>query len=322
MVFEFLCNGCKFFVNAGTDVVELFDALRSTDTCNNVFALCVDKEFAEEFVFAGCGVTGKCNAGTGKVAAVTEYHGLYVYCSTPGIRDIVHAAVIVCAGVIPGTEYGFNGTDKLFAGFGGEAFAFLFKIVFLETNYHLFKVVCVKVGVVFNPFCFFHFVDDDFEGGLRNFFNNVCVHLDETAIGVVCKALVIGDFCKTFNNFVVKTEVEDGIHHTGHRSSCAGTYGNEKRVVFIAEGFSGDFFKFCKIFIDLCFDFSIDLAAVLIILGAGFGGYGEALRNRHAEVGHFSKVCTFSAKELAHGAIAFGEKVDIFFTHNIASSQL
>ena len=34
--------------------------------------------------------------------------GMYVYCSTPGIRDIIITAVYVRTRVVPGTEYSFD----------------------------------------------------------------------------------------------------------------------------------------------------------------------------------------------------------------------
>ena len=68
---------------------------------NNVFALRVHQEFAEQFLFASGGVTSKRNAGTGSVAQVAERHHLYVNSGTPGIRDIIVAAVYVRSGVVP-----------------------------------------------------------------------------------------------------------------------------------------------------------------------------------------------------------------------------
>ncbi len=50
---------------------------------------------------------------------------------------------------------------------------------------------------------------------------------------------------------------------------------------------------------DVSLDLVVDLAAVRIVLGAGFGGDGEALRNRHTEVGHFSQTGALAAQHAA-----------------------
>ena len=62
-------------------------------------------------------------------------------------------------------------------------------------------------------------------------------------------------------------------------------------------------------------DLVVDLSAVLIVLGAGFGGNGEALGNRQAEVGHLSQVCALAAQQLTHVCVAFAEKVAILLAH-------
>ena len=106
-----MMNCCVSF---GELLCHLSDRHRSTNACNNVFALCVDEEFAHELLFAGSGVTCEGNAGTGVVAHVTECHHLYVDGSTPGIRDIVVTAVNVCTGVVPRTEYSLDSAHELF----------------------------------------------------------------------------------------------------------------------------------------------------------------------------------------------------------------
>ena len=62
-------------------------------------------------------------------------------------------------------------------------------------------------------------------------------------------------FGDDLNDFFVETEVEDGIHHTGHGSACAGTDGNEKRILVIAELLAGDLLHLLDVFHDLCLDF-------------------------------------------------------------------
>src|SRR5699024_11502996 len=56
-------------------------------------------------------------------------------------------------------------------------------------------------------------------------------------------------------------------------------------------------------------DLLVDLTAVGIVLGAGFGGDGEALGNRHAGVGHFSQAGALAAKNVLHGGLVAAEGV-------------
>ena len=83
----------------------------------------------------------------------------------------------------------------------------------------------------------------------------------------------------------------------------------------VAEFLAGDFFHFADIFHDFSLDLIVDFAAVLVVLGAGFGGNGEALRNRQAQVGHFSQVRALAAQQFTHFAVTFGEKVNILLLH-------
>ena len=92
---------------------QLIDRLRSTDACDNVLALCIHQEFAEQLLFAGRRVTGKRNACAGGVAHIAERHHLNVDSSTPGIRNVVHSSVDVCTRVVPGTENGFDRAHEL-----------------------------------------------------------------------------------------------------------------------------------------------------------------------------------------------------------------
>ncbi len=115
------------------------------------------------------------------------------------------------------------------------------------------------------------------------------------------------------NDLIVQAEVQNGVHHAGHGRSCTRTNGNEKRILQIAEFFAVDLFHLLNVLHDLRHNIVIDEPAILIILGACFGRNGETLRNGKTDLGHFSEIRSFTAKQFAHGRIAFGEKIDIFF---------
>ncbi len=206
----------ELLINLGHSVVELIDCLRGTNTGDNVLALSVHKEFAEQLLFAGGGVTGKGNACTGIVAHIAEYHRLYVDGSTPRGGDIVHTAIIDGALVVPRTEYGLDSAHELLTRLLREVYAELLLVELFEADDHILEILGVQLGVHLDTLLFLEFVDDFFEALLRELHNDVGIHLNETAIAVESKALVVHQLGDSENDLIVDAEVEDGIHHTGH----------------------------------------------------------------------------------------------------------
>ncbi len=293
-------------------LLHLGDLHRSTNACNNVLALSVCQELTEEALVTSCRVTCESNTGTAVITHVTESHGLYVNGCTPGIRDIVVTTVDVSTRVVPGTEYSFDRAHELLLRICREIRTDLSLVLSLELVSELLEVVSVQLYVLFNALLSLHLVDELFEVLLTNFHNDVGVHLDESSVAVPSPARVIGLLCDNINNFFVETEVEDGIHHTRHGSSRTGTDGNEKRVLEVTEFLTGDLLHLADVLKDLCEDLVIDLTTVFIILCTSLCGDRKTLRNRKSEVGHLSKVCTLTAEELTHAAVALRKQVNIF----------
>ena len=320
VIFKSLANVRELSESFGEQLSHLFYLERSTDAGNNVLALCIGEEFAHEVLFAGGGVTGERNAGTAIIAHVTECHHLNVDGSAPGIGDIVVTTVNVCSGVVPGTEDRFDGGKQLLLGIGGEIFADLCFVFSLELACESLEVFSVELYILSNALLLFHLVDEFFKVLLADFHNDVGEHLDKTSVAVPSPSGVVGLFSQGVDNFFVKAEVEDGVHHAGHGSSCAGTYGNKQRILLVAELLAGDLLHLCDVFHDLSLDLIVDLSAVFVVLGAGFGGDGEALRYRQTDVGHFRKVSAFAAEKLTHVCVALGKEVNILLCHFLLSS--
>ena len=47
--------------------------------------------------------------------------------------------------------------------------------------------------------------------------HDASVHRDESTVGVVGETLVVGHGRQTLHTLIVQTEVEDRVHHAGHR---------------------------------------------------------------------------------------------------------
>ena len=87
----------------------------------------------------------------------------------------------------------------------------------------------------------------------------------------------------------------------------------------IAELLTGDLLHLLDVFHDLGHDGVVDLAAILIILGAGLGGDGEALGHGQANVGHLGQIGALTAQQLAHFGVALGKEIAILLTHLVPS---
>ena len=84
----------------------------------------------------------------------------------------------------------------------------------------------------------------------------------------------------------------------------------------VAELLAGDLLHLLDVLHDLGHDLVVNLLAVLVVLGAGLGGDGEALGNRQTDVGHLGQIGALAAQQLTHGCVALGEQIAEFFTHN------
>jgi len=293
--------------------MQLADGRRSTDTGDDVLALGVDQVLAHQLLLAGSGVTGESNAGAGTHAGVTESHLLHVNGSAPLVGDLVHLTIDVGAGVVPGAEDGLDGADQLLFGVLRELFALLLQVDLLELLDEFLQILGVQLNVLGNALAHLHGVDALLKEALAQLHDDVRVHLDEAAVAVISKAGVVGLFGQALNSLIVQAQVQDGVHHAGHGLTCAGTDGNQQGVLDGAEGLAGLLLQDAHVFEDVRFDLIVDLAVVSVVLGAGFGGDGEALRYRHAGVGHFCQASALAAKSILHGGLVAAEGIVALF---------
>ena len=297
---------------------ELFGHLGNghggADTGNHVLALGVGQEFAHQVLLAGGGVTGKGNAGAGVIVQVAEHHGHHVDGSAPGIGNVVVTTVNIGTGVVPGTEHGTNGLVQLNLGIAGEVNAQLGLVFRLKLTGQLLQVVGSQLHIELNALLLLHLVNELLEILLAHFHNHIGEHLDEAAVGVPHKAGKLGvgvALNHGFHHVVVQTQVQDGVHHAGHGGAGTGTDGDQQGIGEVAELLAIDFFHLVHIFHNLGHDFIVNLLAVFVIFGAGFGGNSKALGNRQANVGHFGQIGTLTTQELTHFSVALGKQVNV-----------
>ena len=316
------CDLNELIVHLRHLILQVADGRRSAHACDDVLALCIDQVLAHQLLCAGGGVTGECNAGAGTVAGVAECHLLHVDSGAPLVGDLVHLAVNVCTGVVPAAEHSLDSLDQLIARILGERLALVLLVDLLEDTHQFFQVVSRQVNVVLDALGFFHLVDLDLEQALRDHHNNVCKHLHETAVAVVCEAGVAGLLGQAFHSLIVQAQVQDGVHHARHGLTGTGTDRDQQGVGVVAKLLAGDLFQTLEMLEDVSSDIVIDLTAVCIVLGAGIRGDGEALGNRHTGSSHLCQTGTLAAQSIFHGdlvaaegIVALAEVVQILFAH-------
>ena len=106
----------QLVVDLGHHLFELGDVDGGAHAADHVFALGVEQELAVELLGAGGGIAGEADAGAGGVSHVAEDHGLHVDGGAEHVVDVVHAAIVAGAIVLPGAEDGVAGHDELVVG--------------------------------------------------------------------------------------------------------------------------------------------------------------------------------------------------------------
>ena len=139
--------------------------------------------------------------------------------------------------------------------------------------------------------------------------DDVAVHGDEAAVGVVGEALIAGAASEALHGFVVEPEVEDGIHHAGHGDARAGTDGDEQGIPGVAEAGAHDRLDVGDAGAHLLIEAFGILAGVGVVGAADIGGNSEAGGNGDAEAAHLGEARALATQQLAHVGAALSASV-------------
>ena len=307
MVFQDSGNIFEFSVYVRERFLHLTDWLRCTDTRYNVFALGVYQELTEDLVFTVYRASCECNAGTGILSGISEYHGLNVYCRSQGCGNVIQLSVQDCSFVVPRTEYRLNRLHQLILRILWELSAqFCFYQFLVSLNDDL-QILCLQIHIVFCAHFLLAAVKNLIEFGLRNFHYDVTEHLNETSVTVVSKTFVSGLGSQALYGIVIQSQVQNRIHHSRHGNRCAGTNGNQKRVLDVSELLSHYLFQFIQVFVHFPNDFLVQHAALVQIILAGIGRNSKSERYRQTDFRHLCQVGTFTSQKVSHILGAFIE---------------
>ena len=64
--------------------------------------------------------------------------------------------------------------------------------------------------------------------------NNIAEHVDKSAINVVSEPGIVGSLDDPSDNVVVKAQIQDGIHHSGHRNGCTASDTDQQWMLRVA----------------------------------------------------------------------------------------
>ena len=119
-------------------------------------------------------------------------------------------------------------------------------------------------------------------------------HLNQSPIGVISEAGIAAELGQPLDRLVVQAEVENGVHHAGHREFGARPNTDQQWIVRATEFLFLQLFQPAKRLIHLMIDFFRD-GIVSHVLAASLGLDGEAGRHRESGVGHLGQAGAFAA---------------------------
>src|SRR6266516_2076842 len=289
--------------------------MRRPDPGDDVLALRVREELAVGARLAGGWIAGERDAGTRPVAVVAEDHLDDVDGGAEIVRDAMRAAVDLSARVVPGVEDSAHRTAELLAGVLRERPAGLLRTEVLERRDELPEVVGGEIDVLLRPAFLLQLRERLLEAISVDTVHHSAVHLDQAPVGVLGEPFVSSRRRKPLDCFVVEPEVEDRVHHPGHRHRRARAHGNEQRLPRVAETLPGPLLEGRDVLVDLGLEAFRQLPRAGVVT-AGIRRDREAGRNRDPQTGHLREAGALASQELLASLGRLVEVEDVASAHS------
>ncbi len=303
----------------------LADRLRGADAGDHVLALGVDQELAVEELLAGGRIAGEGHAGGAVVAHVAEDHRLDVDRRAPLGRDAVEAAVGDGPRIHPRAEDGADRSPQLFFGVLGKVLAEGLLDLVLEQADQLLHVLGAQLGVERHAALVLHVLENVLEDGRFHAEHDIAVHLDEAPVGIVGEARIVALLDDALDGGVVEPQVENGVHHSGHRGARPRAHRHQQRIVRIAERLAHQLLDAAQVLLHLLLELGRILPVVLVELCADLGRNGKPGGHRQTDRRHLSQVGALATQQLLHVATPLGgtvaEEVHEFVSHTLFPPQ-
>ena len=311
MLLERLHDRHQLVVAALVDALEIGQGHGVADAGHDVLALRVLQVIAVHTLLAAGGVAGEGDAGAGVGIEVAEHHRAHAHRGTQIAGDALLPAIDHGPLRVPRVEHRADGEIHLFAGFLRERSTRVFDDDVLERLDELAQVVGVQVEVGLGVLLGLRGVQRRGEVLGVDAQHRVAEHLDEPAVGVEGETLVAGLTGQPAHRLVVEPDVQDGVHHAGHRELRTGADGHQQRVIGLPQPLAHRVLEGGQVLGDL-FAQIVGRVATLEVGATRFGGDRETGRDGQFEIGHLGEVRALAPEQVLHVPAAFSKVVDIF----------
>ena len=232
---ELLEDREQLFVDRRELPAERLEVLGVADACNDVFTLRVDEEVAVGLVLAGRRVASEADARTRVVIAVAEDHRLHIHRRAELVADALAHSVRDRAGAVPAAEDGFDRAAQLEHGILRERPAGRLLHDGLVLLAQVFEIGSGHLGVTLRTSGRLGLLERLVELERRDVEHDSPVHRDEAPVRVVRESLVVRLGREPAHRAIGETEVQDRVHHAGHRELRTRTHADEQRISRVAE---------------------------------------------------------------------------------------
>ena len=294
--------------------LHFLNGLGRACTGDHVLALRVGQHVTIQHVLAGAAVPRERHTRAAVVTHVAIHHRDDVDRRSQTVGDPVHLAVILRAPRVPALEHRFDRAPQLLLRIIGEGPARALLDDRLEVVDQVVQIVGGEIDVAFDLAAGLRLVELCLERILAEVEDDVAIHLDKAAIGIVRKTRVLGPSDQPFDRLVIQAEVQDRLHHPRHRDRGPRAYRHEQRILGVAEALLGDALQMLQVAIDLGAECRRK-RSLGDVRDAEPGGDRKAGRDGEAEVGHFGEAGALATQDVAHGGGAVGaavaEEIDV-----------
>ncbi len=301
---ELLADALELGIDLGHLGLHLGDLGGRPDAGDDVLALGIGQVLAEEHLLAGVRVAGEGHARTRVVAHVAEDHRHDIDRRAEVVRDVLVLAVVLGALAEPAGEDRLDREVELLVRIVGEVAAGIGLDDRLEVRDEIAQRGGVEVGVLLDAVFGLGRLERVVEALPADLHDDPAEHLDEPSVGVPAEPLVAGQLDQADQRLLVEPEVEDGVHHPGHRELRPRTNADQQRVRGVTEALARACLHLADGLEDVLPQTVRQPLAGGEVVVAGLGRDREARGRREAGLGHLGEPGTLAAEQVAHRRVA------------------
>ena len=288
------------------------DRLRRPDPGDDVLTLRVGQVFAVQLPLPGRWIAGESDAGSRVVTHVPEHHRLDVDRGAEVMRNAVVVAIVGGSLVVPRLEHRADRRTQLLHGILGKPHTRVALDDRPVLGDQLLERRRAEVGIGLRLLALLDRVERFLEELTVDSENDLAEQLDEPAMRVERETPVLGQRSKTLERGRVEAEVEDRVHHSGHREFRSAADTHEERIARVAKTLAGGLLDDLERLLHLLPEAVGKLPAPGVKGVAGLGRDREAGWNGKTGPGHLGDARPLAAQQVTHRSTALVEAVHPF----------